>query len=353
MSENRLRSMFFKEMDIDYTPGNYNRLFSKETIFSYAEYLIAKKEPFSIAISIADDFSTLAKEYGNNACDNLLKNCVDSMLKSIDDAGIMGKYGDDRFIILLDGINEYNDVWRVFHNINTGLSTIFIQDLNKPISLTSGISRFPIDGKKIDDLLKTTAKALTRGKEKGKMCFIIYLEAKHADIVVQETKVTDFSSVEIISEIFNVANNKNNITELCEEIVKTLGGYLNPDHLCIQTNEQIVAKFIGSNTGNNTIIPFMPIDIIKNRFDNKGLFFINNRKASFMPNDNSLYNFFVGEGINSSLIVDIASNDKRFGILRVEMVGNSHTWDSKDRVLYTTAAKLLATVLYLQGKEIK
>jgi hypothetical protein len=32
------------------------------------------------------------------------------------------------------------------------------------------------------------------------------------------------------------------------------------------------------------------------------------------------------------------------------MVGNSHTWESKDKVLYTFAAKLLGTIIYNRSK---
>ena len=42
--------------------------------------------------------------------------------------------------------------------------------------------------------------------------------------------------------------------------------------------------------------------------------------------------------------------DAKYGILRVEMVGNSHTWESKDKVLYTFAAKLLGTIIYNRSK---
>ena len=54
MAECKYRAMFFKELDIDYNPEEEKRLFNKEIILKYADYLIRHKEPFSLAICIAD-----------------------------------------------------------------------------------------------------------------------------------------------------------------------------------------------------------------------------------------------------------------------------------------------------------
>lgn len=344
MAECRLRSQFFKEKDINYTPGVYERMYSMETILEYAKYLITKNEPFSLAICVANDYKNLSKNYGNNACDKLLETISRVLLKSVSELGIIGKYGDDRFIVLLDGMNDYNDVWRVFHTINTTIVNESVEGVESTPAITSGISRFPIDGNTLEGLLQNNSKALVRGEEKGKACFIIYLAAKHANIVVHENKVTDFSTVEILSDIFEIVNNSSLVSDICNNLLKCLGKYLNPDHLCIQNQDTIISQYFGINSADKNI-SIMDLNNIKSKYDKKGLFFVNHRRGAYSPDDNALYNFYVNEGINSALVVDIICNGKSYGALRVEMVGNSHTWDSKDKVLYTTTAKLLATVI--------
>lgn len=344
MAECRLRSQFFKEKDINYTPGIHERMYSMETILEYSKYLIEKNEPFSIAVCVANEYQELSKNYGNNASDKLLAICIKVLLKSVGESGIIAKYGDDRFIVLLDGMNDYNDVWRIFHAINTNIVNETIEGINQTVSITSGISRFPIDGNNLDLILQNNAKALYRGIEKGKACFIIYLGAKHGDIVVHENKLTDFSTVEILSDIFDIVNSGSLISDICNNLLTCLGKYLNPDHLCIQNKDAIIAQFFGINSSEKKI-SVMDLDNIKNKYDKKGLFFVNHRRGAYSPDDNALYNFYVNEGINSALVANIICNGKSYGALRVEMVGNSHTWDSKDKVLYTTTAKILATVI--------
>ena len=349
MAECKYRAMFFKELDIDYNPEEEKRLFNKETILKYADYLIRHKEPFSLAICIADSYQFLNKNYGNNDCANLLTMCRESLFKAIGEKGMVAKYGDDRYLVLLDGMNEYNDVWMVFHNVNMDLQTKKILNGEVPVSFTTGISRYPIDNQDVEGLVLTTKKALVRGKEKGKPCFIIYLAAKHSHIVLNEVKVTEFSTVEIISDLFNIANKSKTIKDLIDGIIKELGDFMNPDHLSVQSKNAVLAKFIGTNCQNKEVPP-MDYNSICNRFDDNGLFFVNARKAAIAGEDRSLYEFYVKNTINSALCVEIACNDAKYGILRVEMVGNSHTWESKDKVLYTFAAKLLGTIIYNRSK---
>ena len=195
---------YFNKVDLNYAFDDLTKLFNNATMLGYVNSLVDREIPFTMAIINADNFRNVNSTYGYSTGDRILQIYGSAITRAVGDSGVVGRYNGDEFIVVLENITEYNDIWKIFHELNVMLAEATIPNLEElSISVTSGITRYPIDGRTSDELFSTAQRALFRGKTKGKACFIIYLAAKHANIVVEKGADNIFSTTEMLSRIFD------------------------------------------------------------------------------------------------------------------------------------------------------
>lgn len=339
-----LRTEYFNKKDIDYQTLDI-KVFNKETIIEYAKFLVNKKVPFTYAILCADDYQNINSSYGNSAVSQLINVCYDAITKALAGKGLIGSYSQDKIVLVAENVSDYNDVWMLFHNINISLQTAKIPNLDIKISLTSGIARFPLDGKTFEEVEANNAKALYRGKEKGKACFIIYLAAKHAGIVVKKEAIAQLDITDIIGNTFEaveyIDDTNKAITDICNYVVNRLSF----DHISVQINDKIVYEYINPMCKQKQFT-LIEIEHIVDLYDRNGLFYFNTKKALLQAERENLYNRFNYQNVTSSLMVDISFKSEHFGMLRVDVVGNSHSWTIEDRTLFVTIGRLLGYSIF-------
>ena len=191
MNIDKLNSLsYFKEQDLEFAFDGLTKVLNREMITSYLSYLIQNKQVFTVCLCDIDNFKSVNDNYGHMLGDEILQIMAENIEQTVGDKGVVGRYGGDEFMIILEGITEYNDVWEVCHKMNVSAGRIKYEkaeELN--VTLTTGISRYPIDGQTYEELIGKADRALYRGKMKGRNCFIIYLAAKHSNILIEPNKI--------------------------------------------------------------------------------------------------------------------------------------------------------------------
>ena len=345
MNNEKLESIeFFKNQDLQFAFDGLTKVLNREMISSYLSHLIQNKKTFTVCLCDVDNFKSVNDNYGHMLGDEILQILAKTIEETVGNKGVVGRYGGDEFMIILDGITEYNDVWEVCHKMNVTAGKLKYEkaeELN--VTLTTGIARFPIDGQTYEELLSKANRALYRGKMKGRNCFIIYLAAKHANILIEPNKEKLYSSMEMLSRVFNIVTVGDDLKKNIKSVIQYLSSYLMIDHICIQSSNKICVEQVHSLSVIKEF-EFIDNDLIYREMNSSGLFFLNARKSLMQTGSTTLHALLKNQQIYSFLGVKIEINDKQYGIIRADST-NIKTWQSSEMDLFVVAAKLIAVLL--------
>lgn len=343
---------YFNTLDMTYAFDDLTGLFNNASMIGYVNSLIEREVPFTMAIVNADDFKNINSTYGYVTGDKILQIYAKALTRAVSDDGVIGRYGGDEFIVVLENITEYNDIWKIFHELNVMLSETTVSGMEElSISVTTGITRYPLDGRTSEELFSTAQRALFRGKTKGKACFIIYLAAKHANIVVEKATDNIFSTTELISKVFDYLNvNHKSLKNNINELLSYFQVFFKLDHVVLESNTKIICE----KTRNNLDKKFRYIGpkVFKDNLNIYGLFFVNNRRALLQIGAVDLHKALHDQEIRSTIAVEIGCNGEKYGILRADMINNTAAWKDNEMIVFVATAKLIGTLIYKASKTL-
>lgn len=329
------------------------KVFRRETMNSYVDYLIEENIPFAFMILDIDNFKLINDNYGHLVGDIVLKYVADSLKKLISNVGVVGRYGGDEFIFILPKVIEYQDVWNKAFLILKSTNELIIPDYSEiQITYTMGISRFPENAKTLDDLMLLADKALYRGKVKGRNCFIIYLPEKHAEITLEATREKVYSPIFLHQKIFSMLTKSKDYMKTIESTIKFVGSYFLIDRLCIETKNDILFIYKHPLSKDKSCKPYN-LDIIEECSVN-GIFVENTVNDSKIALTKKLFNEFSEQGVYSSVLCRIQAFDKIYGYLRADMVtlDTGRIWQNEDLVALKCTANYIALLLYALDTEL-
>jgi len=329
-------------------------IYERSAIEDCAKKLISKDCPFSLVLIDGDNFKNVNDTYGHKVGDLVIQTIAKKIQETVGDKGFLGRFGGDEFIILLPGIVEYDDVWSMCRKIH-----LEFENYSMPgypvlfITITSGIARFKEDGKNYEELFEKADKALYRGKQKGRSCFIIYLDSKHKNIKIHSTEEPASNSMQQHATIFDLLSKSPSIRESISYLLQFFTTNLMLDHVCIQGKNSMLFSEIYSLS---PVKEFSYIDnslVSINVNHSTSIFFMNDVNHLVQLNQNQLYKACEEQKIFSILFVEISYNNKFYGYLRTDTTSTIRIWQNSDMDLLLTAAKALAMALYYQNKSLE
>lgn len=343
---------FFKTQNLEYAYDSLTKVLNREMTGQYIKYLIENDIPFSLCLTDIDNFKYVNDTYGHMMGDQVLYKVAQKLVDSVGNQCVVGRYGGDEFMIIAEGITEYNQVWNICHKINKDMLDMRFEEIQElSVTLTTGVSRFPLDGKNYEDIINTSDKALYRGKTKGRNCFIVYLAEKHANIEHNPNKEALYNSMDMHARIFSILAKETDIKQNVKFLFRFLSNSLMIDHVCIESKDKIVMSLIHplSKVKKFDYIDTTLFDEVVNAM---GLFYVSQRKTLLQVHHNELFNTLTSQQIRSMMACKIEAYGKTYGYLRFDMSGKERLWQSLEMDLFVTSAKLLGTILYHLGKEL-
>ncbi|HEX5149686.1 MAG TPA: GGDEF domain-containing protein [Candidatus Limnocylindrales bacterium] len=117
----------------------------------------------SLAMFDVDDFQATNLSGGHEAGDAVLRRVAAVLAESVRLVDTVGRIGGDEFVLVAPGSAGMTVAHRVLEGI-TALPAI----AGRPITVSAGVARFPVDGADAESLIAAASNALARAREDGR-----------------------------------------------------------------------------------------------------------------------------------------------------------------------------------------
>jgi diguanylate cyclase (GGDEF)-like protein len=123
------------------------------------------RKPFSILVADVDHFKQYNDAFGHPAGDEVLKNIADIMQESTRSVDCVARYGGEEFVILLPDTTAF-DALEVAEHIRARVAAKAFT--GRKITLSIGVSEFPVDGETGEAIIAVADEALYQAKREGR-----------------------------------------------------------------------------------------------------------------------------------------------------------------------------------------
>lgn len=347
------KESFFKDKDLTYCVDRLTGVLTRETVLDYINYLIKTKRPFSYLICDIDNFKYVNDSLGHTVGDIVLQKGCNYLVELTNDEGVVGRFGGDEFMVIVPDVIEYEDIWKVSRKIIFETNHLEIGELNgNNISFTVGLSRYPLDGEVYETLMEKADKALYRGKQKGRNCFIIYLDEKHANINITDSGAKAFNTMDMHAKVGKILTNSDDLKENMSNLISLLSNNLMIDHLCIQSKNDIICSSIHSLSKSKEF-KFIDNEIMSAFTNASGLCYMNNIEVLNDLNRKDVFDLFAEQKVTSTVFVRIEAYNNYYGYVRADSTNpDGRIWQVDDLNLLIMFARMLGVILHLKGIEL-
>ena len=340
------RFPFFKDIDFEHAFDNLTDVFTRDVIRSYLKHLIATDTPFSLFIADVDNFKYINDGFGHREGDIVLTTVAKYLMDTVGTNGVVGRFGGDEFLIVCEGITEYNDVWKIGHEINMKIGTLkFANDDIPSLTITMGIARYPIDTTNYDELWTLADKALYRGKTKGRNCFIIYLESKHKNLDLKSKRDLEFTPMYVHANIFKTLTATKHLSKAIKNLLMFLVAYKMFDHVCIETPSGMRFHMMHSLSKHKVFKP-AKFEELASLVDNTGLSYANKVNSYSSSMSDEMLGDLEEQHIVSCVYCSIEAFGRLYGYIRVDMTDTTRIWQNDELTLIVDTAKVIGLMLH-------
>ena len=318
---------------------------SRAYIIEFAKKLIEEKVPFTFAILDLDNFKFINDTYGHAAGDGVLMDVSSGIVAFLDGYGVIGRFGGDEFLLINFRDITYddkkiflNDLYETNHVLR---KNVRLRDCSPFITGTIGCATFPDDAADYEELFDRIDKALYRGKTKGRNCYIIYVEAKHKDLVIRKIASTGiYSSMQnLVRQFEMVPGIRNKLQSILPLLMETLR----------ITDLYYVGKKGLMHGVLDTELEEDVSDIAKLINDD---LFSSNDLSGVAGNCPLLYGVLTKRNVESALVVRVGLDDRTDGYLLLAEPGSKRIWQDDEKALMYFLSKLLASRIRIDRDNI-
>lgn len=346
------RLEYFADKDLSYSYDSLTGILNRDTMVSYAKWLIEKNKPFSLFIIDIDNFKNVNDTYGHLVGDMVLAQTAQFFLTLTENKGVVARYGGDEFFMIFEDVVEYNDIWALGHNIDMSIGRLKFEGIpNLAVTASIGISRFPENAKSYDEILSVADKALYRAKMKGRNCFIIYLPEKHANISLQQEREKRLTPMQLYFNVFTgLTACGEDVSLAISTAFKSLISYYMFDHICIESHKSLNHSVVFTLSRHKTF-KHIDYDAIDYHLGAIGYATLNNTGA--LNEDDPIAETVKDQNISSALYCKIAAYGTEYGFIRIDTTSTARIWQNDEISIIMVLANYIGLLLHYQHKTLE
>lgn len=158
----------------DALTGLYNRRYINEALERELARAEREHRPISFVMLDIDHFKNINDTFGHNVGDAVLQNLATQLLSQSRINDVVCRYGGDEFLVILPNVTaeialKMTERWRKIFLESEAL----VEYLDIQITVSCGISQYPLHGTTTEELISAADKALYQAKESGRNQVII------------------------------------------------------------------------------------------------------------------------------------------------------------------------------------
>lgn len=338
----------FKNKDIDILLDDLTRTLSRPYIIEYVQHLIKNNISFSLSLLDIDNFKDVNDKYGHQMGDKVIAHFGQRIVTAVGKTGFVGRYGGDEFLIVTPNLQTYDERWKYLRNLllNAFRSEISVNNINLRMTATVGSAAYPSDASNYEKLFNMVDKALYRGKQKGRNCFIIYNEALHYKINIDSPQGR-VSLYQVMNRIGNILAKNEPFENILKYAFDVTMSY------CALTDVYFITKkcknYI-STTKERLEIPYDVIDEARKDLKTDGIKVINNNDElnGQFP---KLYDFCKNDVVKAFNVTQVQASDEEYGYLVFADRDRKRIWQTDEIILFVFFSKMLGVVI--QNRNLK
>ena len=166
----------------DSLTGTPNRRFLRKRFKEIVDPSQFPRREAAVLLLDVDNFKAVNDGLGHDYGDKLLIEVARGLAREIGNSGVICRYGDDEFVVLLyrdNGIGETVEFARRL--LSTFSQPVLVDGVRIHVTLSIGLSWYPVDGEDVDTLIKHADRALQCAKESGKNSLRVFDESMRFD----------------------------------------------------------------------------------------------------------------------------------------------------------------------------
>ena len=144
------------------------KVYQRDVIVEYLDKLISENKPFSFGVLDIDNFKFINDGYGHLFGEDVLREFGKALKEALEGIGVVGRYGGDEFLIVVENVVDYDVIWEIWHDLLGVSDLIDVEEIRKlNITVTLGSSRFPKDSTSIDGLFEVFLRRMASASPPG------------------------------------------------------------------------------------------------------------------------------------------------------------------------------------------
>ncbi len=145
---------------------------------------------FSVFMMDIDKFKSVNDTYGHRRGDKVLSRLGKILKKSLRKEDVVGRYGGEEFIAVINNTDS-ESAYKIADKLRVAVQKAKLLDQDGDLTISIGVSTYPIDGENFARLVENADKALYASKRNGRNKVTVYTDT----ITKLKHKGTDFTSL--------------------------------------------------------------------------------------------------------------------------------------------------------------
>lgn len=263
---------------IDKLTGALTRRYLELFIQEQIDRAVDLKSEFSIIMIDIDKFKDINDTYGHRRGDVVLQQLCKVALDNIRGYDAIGRYGGEEFIVILPNTN-IDESYKIAERIRNKIAESRLMGDKRDVTISLGISSYPIHGSTYEELIEKADQALYAAKKSGRNKTKIWNES-YASKVSTTNKLSgifvgsgnqDYKNVSTVIEFIDMITEESSIEGKISETINKIAEITEADicTLFFVNGDMIYKKYSSTICKNENIDSEYSFDRVKAAIDAK------------------------------------------------------------------------------------